>query len=85
VLTVYPKKGGNIQVATKVSEAGETPVNTHRLSLARALAAMEDGKAACAISDKVGCITKKIDVLCWRVQRYVAQKICPYLRMRRLL
>lgn len=74
-------------MATKAlgSQVGETPVNMHRLSLARALAAMEDGKAACSISDKVGCITQKIDVLCWRVQRYVSQKISPYLRMRRVL
>ena len=74
-------------MATKVSgsHVGETPVNTHRLSLARALSAMEDGKAACSISDKVECITQKIDVLCWRVRRYVSQKNFPYLRMRRVL
>jgi hypothetical protein len=50
VLTEYPKKGGNIQVTSSVSESlvgDETPVKTHPLSLARALAAMEDGKAAC--------------------------------------
>jgi len=49
VLTVYPKKGGNIQVTSNVSESrvgDETPVKTHPLSPARALLAMEDGKAA---------------------------------------
>jgi hypothetical protein len=84
VLTVYPKKGGNIQVAIKVSESlvGETPVKTHPLSLARALSAMEDGKEACFISDKVGCITQKIDVLFWRVRHYISQKISPNLHMK---
>ena len=51
VLTVYPKKGGNIQVATKVLEL-LAPVKMHFLSLARALSAMEDGKEACSISEK---------------------------------
>jgi len=54
VLTIYPKKGGNIQVATKVLEplvGGETPVKMHPLSLARAFSAMEFGREACIISD----------------------------------
>ena len=88
VLTVYPKKGGNIQVVTKVSRSPvvETPVKTHRLSLATALAPIEEGKAACSISDKVECITQKTDVL------YLAsatpcfsKKKLPYLRMIRVL
>ena len=81
VLTVYPKKGGNIQAATKVSEllVDETPVKMHPLSLARALSAMEDGKEACFISDKMGCIKQKIDILCWRVRRYIRQNILPSL------
>jgi hypothetical protein len=76
VLTVYPKKGGNIQVATKVSEllVGETPVKMHFLSLARVLSAMEGGKEACFISDKIGRIIQKINILCWRVRRYIRQK-----------
>ena len=73
VLTVYPKKGGNIQVATKVLEL-LAPVKMHFLSLARALSAMEDGKEACFISDKMGCIIQKINILCWRVQCYICQK-----------
>jgi hypothetical protein len=50
-LTSYPKKGGNIQVATKVSESlvRGTPVKMHSLSLARALSAMEDGREVCFI------------------------------------
>ena len=63
VLTVYPKKGGNIQVATKVLEL-LAPVKMHFLSLTRALSAMEDGKEACFISDKMGCIIQKINILC---------------------
>jgi hypothetical protein len=43
---------------------------------------MEDGKEACFISDKMGCITQKIDVLCWRVRRYISQKISPNLHMK---
>lgn len=55
VLTVYPKKGGNIQVVTKVSEpraGGEMPVKTHPISLARAFSAMEVGREACFISKR---------------------------------
>ena len=71
-LTVYPKKG-DIQVATKVSEllvlVVETPVKMHPLSLARALSAMEDG----LMSDKMGCIIQKINLVCWRVGRHTRQ------------
>ena len=79
VLTVYPKKGGNFQVATKLSEllVGESPVKMHPLSLARALSAKEDGKEACFISDKMECIIEKIDVLFWRVRRYICHNISP--------
>ena len=60
VLTIYPKKGGNIQVATTVSEllVGKTPVKMHLLSLARALSAMEDDKETCFIWDKKRYITQ---------------------------
>ena len=67
VLTVYPKKGGNIQVATKVSEflVGETPIKMHPLSLARALSEMEDGKEACFISNKMKCTKQIINIPFW--------------------
>ena len=60
MLTVYPKTGGNIQVATTdVSEllAGKTPVKMHPLSLSRAFSAMEDGKEAyfLIVPDKMVC------------------------------
>jgi len=55
-LTVYSKEGGNIQVATKVSESlvCATPVKMHLLSLAGVLSAMEDGNEACFIYTKWG-------------------------------
>ena len=81
-LTVYLKKGGNIQVATtgRVSElllVVETPVKIHPLSLARAFSAMVEKPAS--YQAKWGCIIQKIDILFWRVRHYIGQKKTPSL------
>jgi hypothetical protein len=87
VLTVYPKKGGNIQVTCNVSESrvgDETPVKMHALSLARALSAMVDGKAAW-VHVRRYVSHPKINKPFWRVEQYKPHRMYPYLNTKVVL
>jgi hypothetical protein len=87
VLTVYPKKGGNIQVTCNISESrvgDETPVKMHALSLARALSAMVDGKAAW-VHVRRYVSHPKINKPFWRVEQYKPHRMYPYLNTKVVL